>query len=633
MTLRLSLGLLLLGFPATVGAAPIINEVAWMGTTVSANDEWIELYNPDTEEVSLEGWVLDALDGAPSIALSGAISAGGFYLLERTDDDSVPNIPADLIYTGSLGNTGETLRLKDASGQIVDLVESPDGWPAGDNTEKLTMERGADNNWHNSAAPDGTPKAANSQSSPPSEDEPSASDEPPADNPRDERAGRTPRDPRIVPPRPKRGEIRIHEILSNPRGPDIRGSFIELRNSSDKVFNLEGMQLRNKRGKVTTLPRFRLAPDFFFVLYPAEGELPLRNTDERLTLLNDAGTIIDQVDIKGSAPEEQSFNLTENGKYVWSDTMTPGELNSLPLNPVLPVIEFNVPTSTRPYVIVMLDASDSFDPENQSLSFTWDFGDGRIAAGAAARQLYTQPGDYTVTLTVETARFTTSTEEFSIRVIDPKPVEATASSTINVGENPIIVQSSPGGFIFITEVLPNPKGPDTENEFIEIFNADIMPVNLRGWQLDDEEGGSRPYTIQHDLILKPGQYVALLRSQTKLALNNDEDSVRLFAPNGELIDQMHYTSSKEDQSWVLDEQFNWQLSATPSPGEINILDQTVEPEPELEESPSTPPPPAQTASPEPAEVAAGRRLRYIVSSASALTVLSAGVILARKKRI
>ena len=35
-----------------------INEVAWMGTLVSSNDEWIELYNTGSNEIDLSGWVL-----------------------------------------------------------------------------------------------------------------------------------------------------------------------------------------------------------------------------------------------------------------------------------------------------------------------------------------------------------------------------------------------------------------------------------------------------------------------------------------------------------------------------------------------------------------------------------------------
>ena len=110
----------------------VINEVAWAGTLASHYDEWIELYNNSDRDIDLRGWLLIAADGTPAIHLNGTIPARGFYLLERTDDTSVANIPADQIYTGALENTGETLYLYGADvidalayGHVSDL---PPGW-------------------------------------------------------------------------------------------------------------------------------------------------------------------------------------------------------------------------------------------------------------------------------------------------------------------------------------------------------------------------------------------------------------------------------------------------------------------------------------------------------------------------
>lgn len=116
----------------------VINEIAWMGTTTSYNDEWIELYNNTGSDVVLDGWKLHAADGTPAIALSGTIPANGYFLLERTDDQTISDIPADLIYSGALGNTAEHLQLLDSAGTVIDEVDT---WYAGDNTSKATMER------------------------------------------------------------------------------------------------------------------------------------------------------------------------------------------------------------------------------------------------------------------------------------------------------------------------------------------------------------------------------------------------------------------------------------------------------------------------------------------------------------
>src|SRR3989344_4252709 len=127
----------------TTAAEPTlrINEIAWMGTVASSNDEWIELYNLSDAEVDLADWKITAADGSPEIVLSGTVAAGGYFLLERSDDDTVLTIAADQIYTGALGNTGEHLTLLDAAGTVIDEIATAESWPAGDNTTKQTMER------------------------------------------------------------------------------------------------------------------------------------------------------------------------------------------------------------------------------------------------------------------------------------------------------------------------------------------------------------------------------------------------------------------------------------------------------------------------------------------------------------
>jgi len=143
--------------PVFVSASVMINEIAWMGMAVSSTDEWIELYNDSSEAVDLTGWVLKAQDDTPTINLSGSISANSFFLLERTDDETVPGITADLIYTGALSNDGEILILNNASGNEIDKIDASGGWPAGDNITKQTMQK-ADSNWITATA---TPKAIN----------------------------------------------------------------------------------------------------------------------------------------------------------------------------------------------------------------------------------------------------------------------------------------------------------------------------------------------------------------------------------------------------------------------------------------------------------------------------------------
>lgn len=139
----------------------VINEIAWMGGVNSYNDEWLELYNNSPATTSLEGWKLLAEDGKPEIVLKKEIPPKGFFLLERTDDQSAPGIGADLIYRGSLNNQGENLKLIDKRGNLIDQADFSSGWLWGSNKTKQTMERKFET-WQTSEKPGGTPKAENS---------------------------------------------------------------------------------------------------------------------------------------------------------------------------------------------------------------------------------------------------------------------------------------------------------------------------------------------------------------------------------------------------------------------------------------------------------------------------------------
>ena len=160
--MRFLITLLFLFLPLSVGAQVVINEIAWMGTDVSASDEWIELKNTSNEAVDITGWTLKSSDDTPTINLEGTIAPNGFSLLERTNDDSVSGILADLIYVGALSNSGEFLTIYDFSQNIIDSINASDGWQVGDNATKETMQRTSSGEWITAT---GTPKAANTGAS------------------------------------------------------------------------------------------------------------------------------------------------------------------------------------------------------------------------------------------------------------------------------------------------------------------------------------------------------------------------------------------------------------------------------------------------------------------------------------
>jgi PKD repeat protein len=50
--------------------------------------------------------------------------------------------------------------------------------------------------------------------------------------------------------------------------------------------------------------------------------------------------------------------------------------------------------------VLSLDGTGSSDPDGDTLTYSWDLGDGTTATGAVVTHSYTLPGTYTVTLTV-----------------------------------------------------------------------------------------------------------------------------------------------------------------------------------------------------------------------------------------
>ncbi|MCP4129536.1 MAG: hypothetical protein GY754_00845 [bacterium] len=131
------------GSDNTSGALPVsvldivISEIGWAGTSSSIYDEWIELHNNTGSDIVLGPW---SIEGDMSIDLTGTIPANSYFLLERTDDNSVSTKTADQIYSGSLNNDGADLTLQ-YNGTDIDTISMSGGWGAGSSGTILSMER------------------------------------------------------------------------------------------------------------------------------------------------------------------------------------------------------------------------------------------------------------------------------------------------------------------------------------------------------------------------------------------------------------------------------------------------------------------------------------------------------------
>lgn len=469
----------------------IINEIAWMGTA-SSSDEWIELKNISNQAVNLTGWqISDKENQIKIIFATGTIPASGLFLLERTNDDSVPQVMADLIYTGGLNNSNEALYLFGETCQLQDEVIANPDWPAGDNSSKRTMERKSDLYWQTSAEPLGTPKRENS----------SGFVQPfiPASMP-------------IVPPVPlviSYPKILISEIQIASLDSE-KEDFVELYNPNDFEVSLTDWYLQRKTKSASNASSYVKADLFSGKKIGARGYLLIRNAsssfeadiytgnplteNNSLILKNPKKEVVDIVGY-GEAQEfenqpapnppagkslgriynEQNNNYqdTDNNLSDFQIQSPAPKQNQLALNEKpKAVFSFN-PLNPLAGEDLNFDASSSLAPNGLLSLFLWDFGDGGSATSQKSTTTYSfaTSGEYLITLSV---------------IDDSGATSGYATDTLKVKEKSKLAQG-----IVISEVQIK------DNEFIEIYNSDNQPINLGGLYLSyfsaslDESGNPK----------------------------------------------------------------------------------------------------------------------------------------------
>ena len=103
--------------------------------------------------------------------------------------------------------------------------------------------------------------------------------------------------------------------------------------------------------------------------------------------------------------------------------------------------------------------------------------------------------------------------------------------------------------IVISEIFPRAAKDDRNNEWIELTNTGDKEVNLGNWQLDDMEGGSKPYALPDTLTIAPQSSVVIKATESKLSLSNTKDQVRLFDHTGALLQTVEFEEAPKEQSY------------------------------------------------------------------------------------
>ena len=97
---------------------------------------------------------------------------------------------------------------------------------------------------------------------------------------------------------------------------------------------------------------------------------------------------------------------------------------------------------------ITFSAVGSSDPDADALTFSWDFGDGDLGNGLTISHSYSQPGDYTVTLTVSDGNYETSISDL-ITVVDSSAREPKAEITTEKDDDCDGEEAPAGSFILV----------------------------------------------------------------------------------------------------------------------------------------------------------------------------------------
>lgn len=525
------------GGSAPITPTPIAGEVRineFVADPTDGEEEWVELWNGGGSAVDLSAWTLEDGTGTKT-TLAGIIAPQGFFLIQKPK--------------GNLNNSGDRIVLRDAGRVEVDALSygiwndgtTADNAPAGQDPASIARKTDGSDSGNDAAdfavtqLP--TPGAPNLISVPTTN-----------------ALTLNPQSPISNIQSPILSPVRISEIFPNPRGDDIR-EFIELENTSEAAVDLKDAEL------TVGSARYRIGSRGEATRVDAKHYFVAPRSITALILPNDTATVSvqhkdwrDELKYRAPVPEEGSFIRTSSTTQ-WTLAVTPGAANAIRALNRAPVSALEATDEAENGMLVLFDASDSYDPDNDALQYRWHFGDKSPPKGYGPElrivaHEFARPGKYTVELLVRDGReIARATHRITIL---PKVASADAPRTVR-----------------FSELAVNPKGADT-SEWIEFENFGEAKVELSGWMIEDTIAGKTSDPVPSLTIPAKGFAVVKMRA-LRLTLANTEGAFSLLDPLGEEIDVVEYGEAPDNATLSRDKGGAWQWSRAATPGKANAI--------------------------------------------------------------
>jgi PKD repeat protein len=498
----LTLIVLILLAPTPVFAAVMLGEIQIAGD--KASDEFVELYNSGEESMNLSGWSLRRKS-------AGDTTATGSSLKTFSASDTIPAHNSFLwansggtfkdhadTTTGSSLADNNSLALYNKNNVLIDsltwgtghaLPYSPTLFGNPDDSESFIRDL-TSLVWTKTKNP--TPTNAKGEiftfETSPTE------------------TGASPY------------KVLINEVLPNPKEKGDTGEFIELYNPGEETVSLSGWEIHDASvtGKYVFPNDTHIAPLSYLVVTDQDFSLSLNNSNEVIALWDREKRLVHRVHYE-KTKEGVALNFVA-GILRGARKPTPGTLNSENADPVT---KERVPKRGYRNFAIKFQARGK-DRDGDKLKFTWDFGDGHKSYKENTSHKYLKSGSYTVTLTTDDGIDTTR-ETFGIKI---KKYEAPK--------------------VRIISFVPNPKGNDSELEWIEIENREKREVNLKDFSIatGTKKKSIANHPIREDFIIPPNSIKRLTREGSLFTLGNIRSHIELRSPDGETIQRLKYKYAK-----------------------------------------------------------------------------------------
>jgi endonuclease YncB( thermonuclease family) len=366
-------------------------------------------------------------------------------------------------------------------------------------------------------------------------------------------------------------DLRVTEVEPDPLGSDD-AEWIEIGNLGEGAAMLDGFVLRDKSGRRFALPAEVLSPQNFLVLAKSATNLTLPNAGGRIELLDAQGTVRDSMEYPES-PEGISFGRNADNPTLlqFFCAPTPGQPNAT----ILPTLSLTLESGA----LTGIDSTSAnfkldLTGAQSRIHCSIDFGDGTVSTSCnPGSHVFHAPGHTQVHATA-TNYCNNTVEQYVDVFVQESQQSSSVSSNVSSSSSRAATNSSasakqtsrcsPTAFdgISIARFEPNPEGDDA-TEWIELASARSETSALCGWVIDDDDAGSTPFGLDGLTIAANGRLI-LDRTLTKIALNNNGDSVRLFGPGNDLQDLATYDDAPSGAIFVRQTDGQFTFNATQS---------------------------------------------------------------------